>query len=78
MVQQENIEARYDRLSDEFFDIYYTYYPVHATRQGLHQYDHSLGHYQREEIAETLRRMKAVQAQVAEIDPDKMDHAHSA
>ena len=77
MVQQDHIEAKYDRLSDEFFDIYYTYYPVHATRQGLHQYDQSLGHYRKAEIDETLRRMKEVQALVAGIDPQQMDHLHA-
>jgi hypothetical protein len=77
MRQPESVEARYDRLSDEFFDIYYTYRPVHATRQGLHQYDNSLGHYQRDEIEETLRRMKVVQAQVAEITPASMDRLHA-
>lgn len=71
------IEELYDRLSDEFFDVYYTYYPVHATRQGLHQYDNSLGHYRRDEIEETLRRMKIIQAQVATIDPEQMDHLHA-
>ena len=71
------LEKRYDLLSDEFFDIYYSYYPVHATRQGLHQWDDSLGHYQRGEIYDTLRRMKAVQAQVAAIDPELMDHLHA-
>jgi hypothetical protein len=73
---QNSAEARYDRLSDEFFDLYYTYHPPHATRQGLHKYDHHLGHYRRDEIEETLRRMKAVQAQVAQIDPDSMDRRH--
>jgi uncharacterized protein (DUF885 family) len=77
MSQPESIEAKYDRLSDEFFDIYYTYCPVHATRQGLHAYDHSLGHYRRDEIDETLRRMKGVQAQVAAMDPAQMDHLHA-
>ena len=77
MGQQESVEARYDRLSAEFFDIYYTYRPIHATRQGLHQYDDSLGHYQRDEIEETLRRMKAVQAQVAQISPASMDQPHA-
>jgi hypothetical protein len=71
------LEQRYDDLSEEFFDIYYSYYPVHATRQGLHQWDNSLGHYQRREIDDTLRRMKAVQTQVAAIDPEMMDHLHS-
>ena len=74
---QESIEARYDRLSDDFFAAYYTYYPVHATRQGLHEYDYSLGHYRRDQIEETLRRMKVLQAQVAEIDPEQMDHLHA-
>ena len=77
METEHMIEERYDRLSDEFFDVYYTYYPVHATRQGLHQYDNSLGHYQRDEIDETLRRMKSVQTQVAAIDPREMDHLHT-
>ncbi len=77
MSQSESLESRYDRLSDEFFNIYYTYYPVHATRQGLHQYDRSLGHYHRPEIDATLRRMQAVQAQVAAIDPKQMDHLHA-
>ncbi len=77
MTQSDTIQAAYDRLSDEFFDVFYTYHPVHATRQGLHQYDNSLGHYRRAEIDETLRRMKAVQAQVAAIDPNSMDHQHA-
>jgi len=77
MTQSDSPEATYDRLSEEFFDIYYTYHPVHATRQGLHQYDNSLGHYKRSEIEETLRRMKAVQTQVAQIDPASMDRLHA-
>ncbi len=77
MTQTSSIEATYDKLSEEFFDVYYTYHPVHATRQGLHQYDNSLGHYKREEIEETLRRMKVIQAQVAQIDPASMDRLHT-
>ncbi len=77
MVQPNVIEETYNRLSDEFFDIYYTYHPVHATRQGLHQYDNSLGHYRRDEIEETLRRMKQIQAKVAAIDPASMDRLHA-
>ncbi len=77
MDQPGSTEAAYDRLSEEFFDIYYTYHPVHATRQGLHQFDNSLGHYRREEIEETLRRMKAVQAQVALINPASLDQEHA-
>ncbi len=77
MGQPQSIESTYDRLADDFFDIYYTYYPVHATRQGLHQYDNSLGHYRRDEIEETLRRMKEVQSRVAAIDPGQMDHQHA-
>lgn len=71
------IETQYDQLSAEFFDLYYTYCSPHATRQGLHQYDHSLGHFKREEIAKTLRRMKSVQMLVAAIDPDSMDRLHA-
>lgn len=73
----QSSSINYDRLSDEFFDVYYTYHPPHATRQGLHQYDNSLGHYQRDEIEETLRRMKAIQAQVSAIDPTSMDEQHA-
>jgi Bacterial protein of unknown function (DUF885) len=73
----ETAAARYDRLSEEFFDVFYTYRPVHATRQGLHQYDHSLGHYQGNEIAGTLSRMKAIQAQVAAIAPASLDPLHA-
>lgn len=73
----ETIEARYDRLSDEFFDTYYQYYPIHATRQGLHQYDYSLGHYHRNEIDATLSDMNHIQKQVAEIHPREMDHIHA-
>jgi uncharacterized protein (DUF885 family) len=42
----------------------------------LHVFDDSLGHYRRDEINETLQQMKAVQAQVATIDPKQMDHLH--
>src|SRR5438132_7136210 len=77
MTSAKALEARYDRLCDEFFDAYYTYHPSHATRQGLHQYDGRLGHYHRAEIEETLRKLKEVQRQVAQIDPQKMDHAHA-
>ena len=77
MTTLDTLEARYDRLSQEFFDTYYTYHPVHATRQGLHQYDGSLGHYRWDEIEATLRRMKAIQAEVAWIDPAQMDVLHA-
>lgn len=73
----KSINAQYDSLSDEFFGAYYTYHPSHATRQGLHQYDHHLGHYRRDEIDETLRKMKSVQRQLEQIDPAKMDHTHA-
>ncbi len=74
---RNSVQMQYDRLSAEFFDLYYTYHPPHATRQGLHQYDHHLGHYRRDEIEETLRRMQAVQGQVAQIDPSSMDRWHA-
>jgi uncharacterized protein (DUF885 family) len=77
MAASHSIEERYDQLSAEFFDLYYMYHPPHATRQGLHAYDHSLGHYHRDEIEATLKGMKAVQAQVAAIHPDEMDAAHA-
>jgi uncharacterized protein (DUF885 family) len=77
MDTNNRVEELYDRLSAEFFDLYYTYHPPHATRQGLHQYDRSLGRYHRDEIEETLRRMKAVQSQIASIDPRSMDHQHA-
>ncbi len=67
----------YDALCDEFFNTYYTCHPSHATRQGLHEFDRHLGHYHRDEIADTLRRMKAVQQRVAAIDPHQMDGAHA-
>jgi hypothetical protein len=74
---QSNVEARYDQLSADFFDVYYAYHPPHATRQGLHQYDHHLGHYRRDEIEETLRRMLAIQAEVARIEPTQMGYWHA-
>ena len=77
MNQSNSVEVKYDQLSEEFFDVFYTFHPPHATRQGLHQYDNSLGHYRRDEIDETLRRMKAIQAQVAAIDPASMDSLHA-
>jgi uncharacterized protein (DUF885 family) len=72
-----SLEAHYDQLSDEFFATYYTYHPSHATRQGLHRFDGHLGHYHRDEIDETLRKMKAVQQRVAQINPARMGHAHA-
>ncbi len=77
MASDHPLEERYDHLSAEFFNLYYQYYPPHATRQGLHQYDHSLGHYHQDEIEATLRGMKAVQAQITAISPNEMDHAHA-
>ena len=77
MMAKNQIETQYDQLSNEFFDLFYTYCSPHATRQGLHQYDNVLGHFKREEIAETLRRMKSVQKQVAAINPESMDRLHA-
>lgn len=77
MDANQTINAQYDALSDKFFNVYYTFHPSHATRQGLHQYDNHLGHYRRDEIEETLRSMKAIQREVSQINPAKMDHAHS-
>ena len=77
MQTQEDIQSRYDHLSEEFFDIYYSYHPPHATRQGLHQYDHHLGHYRQDEIQDTLKRMKAVQSELRSIDPSHLDALHA-
>ena len=77
MASDHPLEERYDHLSAEFFDLYYQYHPPHATRQGLHQYDHSLGHYQRDEIEATLRGMKAVQDQITAMNPAEMDPLHA-
>jgi uncharacterized protein (DUF885 family) len=77
MTTSQTTGARYDALCDAFFDAYYTYHPSHATRQGLHQYDGHLGHYRRDEIDETLRKIKTVQRQVAAIDPKSMDPMHA-
>ncbi len=77
MDSDNNKAARYDALCDEFFDVYYTYHPSHATRQGLHQYDAHLGHYHRDEVDETLRKMKTVQQQLAQIEPRSMNRRHA-
>jgi hypothetical protein len=77
MEHQNSLHISYDHLSKEFFDIYYTYSPSHATRQGLHQFDSSLGHYRRDEINETLMKMKKIQGQVQEINPADMDHQYT-
>lgn len=69
-----NLQERYDQISDEFFDAFYTYWPPHATRQGFHQYDHSLGHYRREEIAATLQTMRRLQAELAALPVQDLDH----
>jgi uncharacterized protein (DUF885 family) len=76
-VASASLEAHYDQLSEQFFSIYYTYHPSHATRQGLHQFDNHLGHYHRSEIEETLRDIKQVQRQLSQIDPTQMDHDHA-
>src|SRR5215212_5804728 len=76
-VASASLEAQYDQLSEQFFSIYYTYHPSHATRQGLHEFDNHLGHYHRSQIEETLRQMKQVQQQLALIDPTQMDHDHA-
>lgn len=73
----QTIEERYDRLSADFFDLFYLYHSPHATRQGFHQYDHTLGHFKKEEIESTLRKMKYLQSQIIEIDPGEMDHTHA-
>jgi len=71
------LEAQYDQLSEAFFAIYYTYHPSHATRQGLHEFDNHLGHYHRNEIDQTLRKMKDVQHQLTLIDPAQLGHNHA-
>jgi uncharacterized protein (DUF885 family) len=76
-MDQTQLHNQYDRISDQFFDTLFTYWPPHATRQGFHQYDRSLGHYAPAEIAATLGKMKDLQAQLAEIDPAELDSVHA-
>ncbi len=72
-MNKEQLHKDYDRISRTFFDVLYTYWPPHATRQGFHQYDDSLGHYRRDEIETTLRTMKQLQVELVNIKPENMD-----
>jgi uncharacterized protein (DUF885 family) len=76
-MNKQQLHEKYDGISDQFFETLYTYWPAHATRQGFHEYDRSLGHYEHDEIEATLRTMKQLQAELAEINPDNMDHQHA-
>ena len=76
-MSREHANTQYDQISEQFFDTLYTYWPPHATRQGFHQYDRSLGHYNREEIEATLDKMKKLQSELAMIDPGVLDHMHA-
>ena len=76
-MSREHGNIQYDQISEQFFDTLYTYWPPHATRQGFHQYDRSLGHYNREEIEATLDKMKKLQSELAMIDPGVLDHMHA-
>ncbi|MBN2387104.1 MAG: DUF885 domain-containing protein [Anaerolineales bacterium] len=76
-MNQTQLHEKYDRISDQFFETLYTYWPPHATRQGFHEYDRSLGRYGRQEIEATLRKMKGLQAELAGIDPQELDHLHA-
>jgi uncharacterized protein (DUF885 family) len=72
-MNKRELQEKYDRISDQFFDSLYTYWPPHATRQGFHQYDRSLGHYRRDEIEATLRSMKRLQSELSNIQPADME-----
>jgi len=75
-VRREQLHKQYDRISAYFFDTLYTFCPPHATRQGFHQYDQSLGHYRRDDIEATLQTMKDLQLELARIEPEDLDHPH--
>ena len=67
------LHQQYDDLSDRFFDTFYTFWPPHATRQGFHQYDHSLGHYQRESVLKTLQSFEEMLLELHGMNPADMD-----
>jgi uncharacterized protein (DUF885 family) len=76
-VTREQLHKKYDLISTAFFDALYTYWPPHATRQGFHQYDDSLGHYRKVEIEATLQTMKKLQDRLAGINPEDLDHPYA-
>lgn len=66
-------EKDFNRWMDSFLEHLFSHRPVDATFAGKHEYNHLLPDVSREGLAETLREIQELRAELASIDRGRLD-----
>ena len=65
-------KADFDKLVDEFFDVFFQYHPTQGTAAGFHQYDPKLEDFSRAGVDAETAAMTTMQSQLASFDKSKL------
>ena len=71
-------KANYDKLVDEFFDVYFQYHPTQGTAAGFHQYDPKLEDFSRAGIDAETAALTKMQSQLESFDKSKLSEGDAA
>jgi uncharacterized protein (DUF885 family) len=69
-VSGQYLQERFSKIADAYLRGYYEFNPTEATALGLHEYDARLESRSRESVAAEIKRLKAVLAELARINPN--------
>lgn len=68
VLQSESIATTFEKIGYDILEEIWRFHPVDATYLGIHKYDHLLPDYSKNSLTQMLRRCKALQQKLDEID----------
>ena len=76
--QATQSKADFDKLVDDFFDVYFQYHPTQGTAAGFHQYDPKLEDFSRAGIDAETAALTKMQSQLESFDKSKLSEGDAA
>jgi uncharacterized protein (DUF885 family) len=75
---QTSAKADFDKLVDEFFEVFFQHHPSQGTAAGFHQYDAKLEDFSRAGVEAEIAAMTTMQAKLGTFDKAKLGEDDAA
>ncbi len=75
---QTSAKAEFDKLVDEFFDVYFQHHPTQGTAAGFHQYDSKLEDFSSAGVAAEVSAVNNMQSKLTAFDNSKLGEDDAA
>ena len=71
-------QADYDKLVDEFFDVFFQYHPTQGTAAGFHKYDTQLEDFSHSGVDAETAALTKMQSKLESFDGSKLSETDAA